>query len=79
MAKKTMQSPRSPADDNQAVDEPNIVASGLGAPPVSHGKLINPVLPDDEETTENAVEQGIEDAEDDSAAEAKKTRTRDEV
>jgi hypothetical protein len=79
MTKKIMQSPRSPADDNQPVDEPNIVGSGLGAPPVSHGKMINPVLPDDEETTQNAVEQGVEDAEDDSAAEADQTKSRDEV
>ena len=57
-------------------DEPGITSSGLGAPPVSSGKKIINRLPDDDATTENTVEQGVADAENDSADKAAKESTR---
>jgi|HubBroStandDraft_2_1064218.scaffolds.fasta_scaffold1113665_1 hypothetical protein len=74
MPQKQMQSSKSPAE-NQPLDEPGIASSGLGAPPVSHGKLINPVLPEDDLTVEEAVEQGMDDAEEDSATKASRSDT----
>jgi hypothetical protein len=55
----------------EPADEPNIAPSGMGAPPVSHGHKIEPVLPDDDQNTEFLTRQALEDAEDDLRKEAR--------
>ena len=59
-----------------ANDEPNIVASGMGAPPVSHGHEVERILPDDDLDEERLAEQGVEDAETDSMFEARREQDR---
>ncbi|HEY5296490.1 MAG TPA: hypothetical protein VIK59_01045 [Verrucomicrobiae bacterium] len=63
---------------NAPADEPNILSSGMGAPPVSHGKKVENILPHDDLTTERSVEDGVEDAEEDSMKQAEKYGTRSE-
>jgi hypothetical protein len=60
-----------------AADEPNILSSGMGAPPVSRGHHVENHLPEDDLTTERSVEQGMEDAEDDSSAQEKNISRRE--
>jgi len=50
----------------------------MGAPPVSHGKKVENILPHDDLTTERSVEDGVEDAEEDSMKQAEKYGTRSE-
>jgi hypothetical protein len=62
---------------SEAVDEPNILSSGMGAPPVSRGHHVHNHLPEDDLTTERSVAQGVEDAEDDSGAQEKNISRRE--
>ena len=55
-----------------ANDEPNIVASGMGSPPVSHGWETARILPDDDHDAENLTEEGINLAEEDLMRQAKR-------
>ena len=63
-------------DSSQANDEPNIMPSGMGAPPVSHGKEVPRILPDDDLDEERMAEQGVDDAETDSMREAQREQDR---
>ena len=74
----TKKSRRISVKSNEPADDPGISSSGMGAPPVSRGKKIPAVLPHDDLTTENAVEHGADDAEEDSMEQAEKTRIRSE-
>jgi hypothetical protein len=58
----------------EAADEPNIISSGMGAPPVSHGKKIEPVLPDDDLDTQRLTEQRLDDADDDLRTQARRVQ-----
>jgi hypothetical protein len=69
--------PRTGPVPTEAADEPNILSSGMGAPPVSRGHHVENHLPEDDLTTERSVEQGIEDAEDDSSAQEEKNSDRE--
>jgi hypothetical protein len=70
--------PKHQAIPSEAVDEPNIPPSGMGAPPVSRGHHTENHLPEDDLTTERSVESGMEDAEEDSSDEAARSGTRSE-
>ena len=50
--------------------------SGMGAPPVSHGKEVLRILPDDDLDEERMAEQGVDDAETDSMREAQREQDR---
>ncbi|HEU6447900.1 MAG TPA: hypothetical protein VFV23_05640 [Verrucomicrobiae bacterium] len=67
--------------DNAAdapADDEGITASGMGAPPVSHGKKIEPQLPHDDEVEARTVEEGIDEAEHSEMLEASKHPTKNE-
>jgi len=66
------------ADASNPSDDPGIVPSGMGSPPVSHGTQTENLVPDDDRLTERTVEEGVEEAEHDEMVEAAKTRTRSE-
>ena len=61
-----------------AIDETDIVPSGMGAPPTSRGKQTQPQLPTDDETEIQTVQEGLEQAEHDEMVQAAKTRTKSE-
>lgn len=61
-----------------AIDETGIVPSGMGAPPTSQGKKIEPQLPTDDETAAQTVQEGLDEAEHDEMLQAAKTRTKNE-
>jgi hypothetical protein len=61
-----------------AVDDTGIMPSGMGAPPTSRGRKIEPQLPTDDETEAKMVEQGVDEAEHDEMLQAARTRTRSE-
>lgn len=63
---------------DQSVDENEITGSGMGAPPVSRGRKIEPQLPHDDEVEERTVEEGVEEAGHDEMLEAAKHPTRSE-
>ena len=63
-------------DPQGANDEPNILSSGMGAPPVSHGHEVERILPDDDLDQERMTEQGVEDAETDSMEQARREQDR---
>lgn len=64
------------ADAANPSDDPGIVSSGMGSPPVSHGTQTENLLPDDDRLTERTVEEGVEEAEHDEMVEAARTGTR---
>lgn len=64
--------------EDKPVDENEIIGSGMGAPPVSHGKKIEPQLPHDDEVEAQTVEEGVDEAEHDQMLEAAKHPTRSE-
>jgi len=66
------------AEPVTAADEPNLTSSGMGAPPVSHGKKIEPVLPDDDLDTERLTEQRLDDADDDLRTQARRAQRRND-
>src|SRR5258707_273611 len=51
------------ADD--AADEPNMVGSGMGAPPTSRGSRTERHLPTDDEDEARMVQEGVDEAEHD--------------
>lgn len=57
-----------------AVDEPNIMAQRLDARPFSTGQKVANHLPDDDQTVNRMVEQGVDDAEEDDMRTARKHR-----
>lgn len=57
-----------------ANDEPNILASGMGAPPVSHGWETARILPDDDHDAEYLTEQGMDHAEEDLMRQAQRAQ-----
>jgi hypothetical protein len=61
-----------------AVDDTGIVASGMGAPPTSTGRKIKPLLPTDDETEIQTVQEGLDEAEHDEMLQAARTRTKSE-
>lgn len=61
-----------------AADEPNITGSGMGAPPMSHGRQTKNRLPTDDEDEERTVQEGIDEAEHGEMLEASKHPTRSE-
>lgn len=61
-----------------AIDDTGIVPSGMGAPPTSTGKRIEPQLPTDDETEIQTVQEGLDEAEHDEMVQAAKTRTKNE-
>ncbi|MGH7951733.1 MAG: hypothetical protein ACREFE_07410 [Limisphaerales bacterium] len=63
--------------DNPA-DEPNIVGSGMGAPPASRGRRIKRHLPTDDEDEIRTVQEGVNEAEHNEMLEAGKTETKSE-
>ena len=65
-------------DADSPVDEPNIVSSGMGAPPTSRGRQTERHLPTDDEDEERTVQEGVDEAEHSDMLEAAKTRTRSE-
>lgn len=76
MAKKPNLSTRKPTGPS---DEPNISGSGMGAPPVSHGEKIEPVLPEDEQDVgEEMIESRMDDADDDLRHEANRKANRED-
>ncbi|MGH7980029.1 MAG: hypothetical protein ACREE6_11700, partial [Limisphaerales bacterium] len=60
------------------VDDPGIVPSGMGAPPVSMGRQRERHLPTDDETEIQTVQEGLDQAEHDEMVQAAKTRTKSE-
>jgi hypothetical protein len=64
------------ADD--AVDDTGIAPSGMGAPPTSTGKRIEPQLPTDDETEIQTVQEGLDEAEHDKMVQAAKTHTKNQ-
>jgi hypothetical protein len=64
------------ADD--AVDDTGITPSGMGAPPTSTGKRIEPQLPTDDQTEIQMVQEGLDEAEHDEMLQAAKTRTKNQ-
>jgi hypothetical protein len=63
---------------NNAVDENEITGRGMGAPPVSRGKKIEPQLPDDDLDEERTVQEGVDEAEHSEMLEASKHPTKNE-
>lgn len=61
---------------DRAVDETEIVAEGMGSPPVSHGQHVKNHLPTDDEDEANLAEEGVELAEHEQMLEAGKSHTR---
>jgi hypothetical protein len=61
-----------------AADEQDITPSGMGAPPTSHGKHTPALLPDDDQTETQTVQEGIDEAAHHQMLQASKTRTRSE-
>lgn len=61
-----------------AMDDAGITPSGMGAPPVSTGKRIEPQLPTDDETEVQTVQEGLDEAEHDEMVQAAKKRTKNE-
>ena len=59
-----------------ANDDPGIAPSGMGAPPVSVGYKIEPLLPDDDLDVEKMAEESSEAAEEDLMREARKAEKR---
>ncbi|HXF10135.1 MAG TPA: hypothetical protein VN625_05070 [Desulfuromonadaceae bacterium] len=59
-------------------DDQGIMASGMGAPPTSRGKKIEPQLPDDDQDEARLVEEGVDEAGHDQMLEASKRHTRSE-
>ena len=57
-------------------DDPGIQPSGMGAPPVSHGRKIEPQLPHDDEVEARTVEEGIDEDEHSEMLEASKHPTK---
>ena len=62
----------------EPADEPNIPGSGMGAPPTSQGRKIEPQLPHDDEVEAETVAEGMEEAEHSEMLEASKHPTRNE-
>jgi hypothetical protein len=76
MAKKPNLSNSKPTGPS---DEPNISGSGMGAPPVSHGNKIEPVLPEDEQDVgEEMIERRMDDADDDLRHESDRKANRED-
>ena len=74
MANKPSLSNRKPTGPS---DEPNLSGSGMGAPPVSHGEKIEPVLPEDEQdVSEEMIESRMDDADDELRHEADRESNR---
>lgn len=61
-----------------AADEPGIMAQPLDARPFSTGNKVENQLPEDDETVERMVQEGVDDAEQDEMDAANKTRTKSE-
>lgn len=61
-----------------AVDDTGITPSGMGAPPTSKGRKIEPQLPTDDETETKTVQEGLDEAEHDQMLQAAKTRTKNQ-
>jgi hypothetical protein len=64
---------------NDPADDPEIIASGFGAPPTSHGSQMKNQLPDDDTNEERMVQGGVDEAEHDTMVRAVKNKKRDEV
>ena len=62
----------------EAADEPNILSSGMGSPPVSHGKKTEAILPDDDQNTQFLTQQRLADAEEDLRREARHAQDRND-
>lgn len=63
---------------DNAVDEPDIPPSGMGAPPTSHGRRVEPQLPKDDRYEEEMAQEGVDDAQHDQMLEASKHPTKNE-
>jgi hypothetical protein len=66
------------ASGDDAVDDTGIAPSGMGSPPVSKGRKIEPQLPTDDETEAQTVQEGLDEAEHDEMLQAAKTRPKNE-
>jgi hypothetical protein len=66
------------APANEAVDEPGIIAKPWEDRPFSTGRKIENHLPDDDQVTEQMVQEGADDAEEDDVITAKKTGSESE-
>jgi len=63
---------------NDAADEPGIMAQRLDKRPFSTGNKIESQLPDDDQTVERIVQEGVDEAGHDEMVAASKTRTKSE-
>jgi len=61
-----------------AADDTGITPSGMGAPPTSRGQRIEPLLPTDDETESQTVQEGVDEAEHDSMLQAARNRKKNE-
>jgi hypothetical protein len=61
-----------------AADDTGMASSGMGAPPTSTGRRVEPQLPTDDETEIQTVQEGVNEAEHDEMVQAAKTRTKNE-
>ncbi|HEY1790438.1 MAG TPA: hypothetical protein VGJ73_19985 [Verrucomicrobiae bacterium] len=59
-----------------AMDDTGIAASGMGAPPTSTGRRIEPQLPTDDETAIQTVQEGLDEAEHDEMVQAVKNQNK---
>ena len=50
----------------------------MGAPPTSTGRQVKPLLPTDDETEMQTVQEGLDEAEHDEMLQAARTRTKNE-
>jgi len=63
---------------DSATDDTGITPSGMGSPPTSTGRKIEPQLPTDDETEAQTVQEGLDEAEHDEMVQAAKKRTKSE-
>lgn len=61
-----------------AVDDTGIMPGGMGYPPVSTGHKIEPILPTDDQTEIETVQEGLDEADHDEMLQAAKTRPKNE-
>lgn len=61
-----------------AVDDVGVTPSGMGAPPTSRGGRVEPLLPTDDETEIQTVQEGVDEAEHDIMLLAAKSRPKNE-
>jgi hypothetical protein len=64
---------------DDAADESNIVASGMGAPPTSTGHQVERHLPTDDEDSIQLVQEGVDEAEHEQMVQAAKTGMKGEI